>query len=257
MGSPQAANYRAIVTAGVMAATLMQTLDTTIVNVALPYIQGIVRSVAGPDHLGAHLLYRRGRDHDAADRLARRRVSAPSGCFSFRWPASPSPRCSAALAQIADRDRALSCCCKAFSARRWCRCRKAPCSTSIRPSSAARPWHLGYRRHGRADPRADARRLADRFLQLALGLLHQLPIGILAIAGSVAFHRRTPNARRDGIRLCRLLRARHRRSAHCSSCSTAASSRTGSVDGNYRLGRRCAVSDSICSSFICSPPKRP
>lgn len=46
--APATAN-RAIITACVMAATLMQTLDTTIVNVALPYIQGSV--AASPDQI--------------------------------------------------------------------------------------------------------------------------------------------------------------------------------------------------------------
>jgi DHA2 family multidrug resistance protein len=41
--------HRAIITACVMAATLMQTLDTTIVNVALPYIQGSL--AASPDQI--------------------------------------------------------------------------------------------------------------------------------------------------------------------------------------------------------------
>ena len=46
---PSASTSRAIVTAGVMAATLMQTLDTTIVNVALPYIQGSL--AVSPDQI--------------------------------------------------------------------------------------------------------------------------------------------------------------------------------------------------------------
>ena len=41
--------HRGLITACVMAATLMQTLDTTIVNVALPYIQGSL--AASPDQI--------------------------------------------------------------------------------------------------------------------------------------------------------------------------------------------------------------
>jgi DHA2 family multidrug resistance protein len=41
------AAYRAIMTACVMVATLMQSLDTTIVNVAMPYMQGSL--AASPD----------------------------------------------------------------------------------------------------------------------------------------------------------------------------------------------------------------
>ena len=73
---------RAAITVCVMLATIMQALDTTIANVALPYMQGSVSASAGPDQLGADLLHRRGRDHDAADRLARRRGSAASACSS-------------------------------------------------------------------------------------------------------------------------------------------------------------------------------
>src|ERR1700752_5332859 len=41
--------YRAAITACVMVATLMQALDTTIVNVALPYMQGSL--AASPDQI--------------------------------------------------------------------------------------------------------------------------------------------------------------------------------------------------------------
>ena len=57
-----AKSYRGIVTVCVMLATLMQSLDTTIANVALPYMQGSL-------HLGADLVYRGGRDHDRAGRV--------------------------------------------------------------------------------------------------------------------------------------------------------------------------------------------
>src|ERR1700745_1357005 len=44
-----AGTNRVIITACVMAATLMQTLDTTIVNVAMPYVQGSL--AASPDQI--------------------------------------------------------------------------------------------------------------------------------------------------------------------------------------------------------------
>ncbi|MEJ8570668.1 DHA2 family efflux MFS transporter permease subunit [Microbaculum marinum] len=47
--APSAATARAVIMACVMVATLMQTLDTTIVNVALPYIQGSL--AASPDQI--------------------------------------------------------------------------------------------------------------------------------------------------------------------------------------------------------------
>ena len=53
-------------------ATLMQALDTTIANVALPYMQGSLSATLRPDHLGADLLHHRRGDHDRAGRLAGR-----------------------------------------------------------------------------------------------------------------------------------------------------------------------------------------
>ena len=62
--------HRGIITVCAMVATLMQALDTTIANVALPYMQGSLSATPRPDHLGADLLHRRRRDHDRAGRLA-------------------------------------------------------------------------------------------------------------------------------------------------------------------------------------------
>ena len=59
-----------------MLATIMQVLDTTIANVALPHMRGSARRLAERDHLGPHLLYRRRRHRHAADRLALRPVRA-------------------------------------------------------------------------------------------------------------------------------------------------------------------------------------
>jgi len=45
----QAGNRRGLITALVLLAAMMQTLDTTIVNVALPYVQGSVAT--SPDQI--------------------------------------------------------------------------------------------------------------------------------------------------------------------------------------------------------------
>ena len=58
--------HRGLITVALMLATIMQALDTTIANVALPYMQGTLSALAGPDQLGADLLHRRRRDHDRA-----------------------------------------------------------------------------------------------------------------------------------------------------------------------------------------------
>src|ERR1700733_9059088 len=48
-GTPQAVNHRGLITMLVLLAAMMQTLDTTIVNVALPYVQGSVAT--SPDQI--------------------------------------------------------------------------------------------------------------------------------------------------------------------------------------------------------------
>ena len=62
---------------------------------------GKPRRDAGSDHLGADLLHRRRRDHDAGDRLARRiSFGRRDQSSSSRSPASLPHRCSAASPQI-------------------------------------------------------------------------------------------------------------------------------------------------------------
>ena len=78
-----------------MLATIMQAIDTTIANVALPYMQGKPVGDAGPGQLGADLLHRRGGDHDAAHRLARRAFWAQAAVPDHRSRASRRRRCCA------------------------------------------------------------------------------------------------------------------------------------------------------------------
>ena len=54
-----------------MAATLMQALDTTIANVALPYMQGSLSASYDQITWVLTSLHHRRRDHDRAGRLAR------------------------------------------------------------------------------------------------------------------------------------------------------------------------------------------
>ena len=133
---------------------------------------GFARGLAGPDHLDSHRLYRRGSDHDPADRLARSAI----------WPKSlfliSARRFHSRFDALRHREslteivlfRALQ---GVFGAA------VVPLSQSDHArhlsARAARPGHgaLGYGRCGRAGPGTDAGRLSDRFLQLALGILHQ------------------------------------------------------------------------------------
>jgi len=65
---------RAMITATVMLATLMQALDATIANVVLPYMQGSLSATSDQINWVLDLLYRGGRDHHAGNRLARSEV---------------------------------------------------------------------------------------------------------------------------------------------------------------------------------------
>ena len=73
--------HRGLITLSIMLATIMQVLDTTIANVALPSMTGRPRRLAGHDHLGADLLHRRGRNHDADDRAGCRTGSGGASVF--------------------------------------------------------------------------------------------------------------------------------------------------------------------------------
>ena len=61
---------RLLLTIGVMAATIMQILDTTIANVALPHMQPAAERDGGYDHLGTDELYRRVCYRNSANGLA-------------------------------------------------------------------------------------------------------------------------------------------------------------------------------------------
>ena len=122
-------------------ATLMQALDQTIANVALPYMQGSLS--ASYDEITWVLT-----SYITAAAI----MTAPVGWLAARFGRKQlfvgclvgftvaSMLCGAAqsLARWW-----CSACCRACSARRWCRCRRPRCWTSTRPSSAARRWRSG------------------------------------------------------------------------------------------------------------------
>ncbi len=163
---------RGILTLCVMLATIMQALDTTIANVALPYMQGnlsatqdqinwvltsyiVAAAIMTP--VTGFLAARLGRKrlfliavvglHRRFRALRHRAVAARNGALSSR----------------ARRVRRAACADVAIGAAR------------LLSEGEARlgDGDVGRRRHGRSDPRPDARRLAHRKLQLALGVLHQ------------------------------------------------------------------------------------
>ena len=65
-----AVNNRAMITMAAIGATLLQSLDQTIANVALPYHAGQLLGKLRRDHLGPDILYHGGGDHDGAGGLA-------------------------------------------------------------------------------------------------------------------------------------------------------------------------------------------
>ena len=178
-------------------------------------MQGTLSAHAGPDLLGAHLLHRRRGDHHAAHRLARRRASAASALFIIAVAGFTvaSMLCGAAPAST---EMVLF------------RVLQGVFGAALVPLSQAVLLDIYPReQHGQAmaiwgvgimvgaDHRPDARRLADRALQLALGVLHQ-PAG--RHAGALRPHRlragKTPMTRQRAVR-----------SSSASRCSPRASAR--------------------------------
>ncbi len=123
--------------------------------------------------MGAHVVHRLRGDHDAAVRLARGAALAASGCSSRR------------SIVLHDRVRAVRACGFAVpdrsvphdaGARRRCVAAAVashPARHQSEGKTRARHGHLGHGRRARPDPGPADRRLADRGLQLALGVLRQ------------------------------------------------------------------------------------
>ena len=105
-----------------MTATIMQALDTTIANVALPYMQGTLS--ASQDQISwvltSYIVAAAIMTAPVgwlADRFGRKRVFIVCVAgFTFA-----SVLCGAGAGHRAD--GGCSACCRACSARRWCRCR--------------------------------------------------------------------------------------------------------------------------------------
>ena len=165
-----------------MLATIMQALDTTIANVALPHMQGAMGATQDQiswvltSYIVAAAIFMPLTGFLAA-RFGRKRL--------FMWSVIgftvASMLCGAAqsLPQIV-LFRLLQ---GVFGAS------LVPLSQSVLLDSYPREkaWlghgHVGRGRDGRADSRPHARRLADRVLQLALGVLHQPALRGAGLAG--------------------------------------------------------------------------
>ena len=131
-----------MITLAVMSATLIQVLDTTIVNVALPHMQGELGATSDQiswvltSYLVSSAIFMPLTGH-FTDVLGRKRFLL----ICIAGFVAASALCG--IAQIARRRSCSSACCRACSARRWCRCRRPSWSTPIHRTSAARPWRSG------------------------------------------------------------------------------------------------------------------
>ena len=160
------------ITVCVILATLMQSLDTTIANVALPYIQGSVS--ASQDQINWVL---------TSYIVAAAIMTPPTGFLAGRFG-----RKRLFLVAVAGFTVASMLCGMAQSLTQIVlfRLLQGMFGAALVPLSqirAARHLSAGAARlrdgavrrrgHGRPDPRPGARRLADRELHLAVGVLHQ------------------------------------------------------------------------------------
>ena len=164
----------------------------------------------GSGRVGPDLLHRRGGDHDAADRLARRPAR-----HQIRLPVL-GRGLHARLGLVRQRHQPLATRRLPPAARRLRRGPRAIIAISPvadQPARAPRPGDrgLGHRRHARADLRAAARRLADRGFQLALDLLHQPAGRDPVLARHYVLHPRHPPHPSRGLRLLRFREPQHRR----------------------------------------------
>ena len=178
---PDTAN-RGFITLSVMLATIMQALDTTIANVALPHMQGAMGATQDQiswvltSYIVAAAIFMPLTGF-LASRFGRKRLFMGS-VIGFTVA---SMLCGAAqsLPEIV-LFRLLQ---GVFGAS------LVPLSQSVLLDAYPREqaWqghgHVGRRRDGRADSRPHARRLAHRVLQLALGVLHQPALRAVGLAG--------------------------------------------------------------------------
>ena len=164
--------HLALLTVCIMLATIMQALDTTIANVALPYMQGSLSATA--DQINWVL----------TSYIVAAAIATPvTGFLEARLG-----RKRLFLIAVAGFTAASVLCGIAMSLPEMVAFRliqglfgaslvplSAGRAARFVPEGKARLGHgdVGHGRHGRPDPGPDARRLADRGLQLALGVLHQ------------------------------------------------------------------------------------
>ena len=136
-----------------------------------------------PDHLGADLLRRRGGDHDRAGRLAVRAVRPQEPVH--RLPDRLHRHLDAVRhRRLADARWCCSGCCRACSARRWCRCRKSTMLDIYPPEqrgSAMAIWGMGVMVGPILGPTLGG--YLTEFYNWRYVFFVNLPFGIIAVLG--------------------------------------------------------------------------
>jgi len=167
----RAADQSFAITASITCATIMQGVDTTIANVALPHIQGSLS--CSQDQIAWVVT-----SYIVAAAIMTPLTGWLASRFGIKWVffisvvGFTSPRLCA-LGQQPGPARPLPG--AAGDLRRCAGAAVAVGAVPVEPARAARPrdGDLGHRHDDGADYRPGARRLADRQFHLALGVLHQ------------------------------------------------------------------------------------
>ena len=247
----QAVPHRAIITSALMIATLMQALDSTIANVALPYMQGSLSATS--DQITWVLT-----SYITAAAI----MTAPVGWLAARFgrkrffialPGRLHRRLDAVRHRAVARPRwCCSACCRACSAPRWCRCRRATMLDIYPPEqrgSAMAIWGMGVMVGPILGPTLGGY-LTDLYNWRWVFYVN-LPFGIAAVTGLALFMPKTRRAIGHAVRLRRASACWRSASARCSSCWTAGRTRTGSARPRSSSRRCWPGSASICSSSTC------
>ena len=203
-----------LLTVCIMMATIMQALDTTIANVALPYMQGSLATTQ--DQINWVL---------TSYIVAAAIMTSPLGWMATRFGRKKlfivctagftvaSMLCGVALSI----EQMVAYRLLAGRVRRGARALEPGGDARHLPARQARlgDGDLGHGRDARPDHGSDARRLADRLLFVALGVLRQSALRHSHHRGPLGLHERDADAARRAVLLVRLPEpvARHRLAA--------------------------------------------
>ena len=206
----------------------MQALDTTIANVALPYMQGSLSATLDQVNwvLTSYI-------------VAAAIMTPPTGWLAGAVRAQaavhrPGRRLHRRLdavrhRAVAARRWCCSGCCRACSARRWCRCRRRSCSTSSRSEkhgSAMALWGVGVMVGPILGPTLGGW-LTESYSWRWVFYVN-LPVGILTFLGLLDLPARDRAAQR-AVRLVRLRHAQRRDRRAAADARPRRAARTGSA----------------------------